>query len=102
MTTRLLPAVLLLVALGGETDCLPAQRPVDMRRAATPNVSVRLLGNFAELHIRGWKKDSIALVGSVPNDAKLGGGFGGGATVPTATGKFYLETSTGAPGGKLE
>ena len=81
---------------------LAAQRSVDLGRAATPTVSVRIVGSFAELRIRGWERDSIALVGTIPADARLDGGFGGASGRPTAGGKFYLETTGGVPAGKLE
>jgi hypothetical protein len=81
---------------------LAAQRSVDIRRAVTPTASVRITGAFAELRIRGWTKDSVVITGTIPVDARFGGGF----MSPTAAGspgaKFYLETSSGIPAGKLE
>ena len=81
---------------------LGAQRVVDLGRAATPTVSLRISGAFAELRIRGWDRDSIALTGTIPADAKLDGGFGGPPQRPTAGAKFYMETPTGVPAGTLE
>ena len=81
---------------------LPAQRTVDMGRATTSTPSIRISGSFAELRIRGWDRDSMSLTGSIPADARLDGGFGGGAGAPSAGVKFYLETTSGAPAGKLE
>jgi len=79
-----------------------SQQAVETRRAVTATASVRVSGTFAELHIRGWNKDSVAITGTVPNDAHFGGGFltpAGGAS-PGA--KFFLESPTGVPSGVLE
>ena len=81
---------------------LGAQRTVELGRAATPTVSLRIVGTFAELRIRGWDRDSIALTGSIPADARLDGGFGGSPSRPSVGAKFYMETPTGVPAGKLE
>ena len=56
---------------------LYGQRPIDIRRAVTATASVRISGAFAELHIRGWNKDSVAITGDT-------GGAGGGTTNPWA------------------
>ena len=79
-----------------------SQQAVEIRRAVTATASVRVSGSFAELHIRGWSKDSVVITGTVPNDAHFAGGFltpAGGAS-PGA--KFYLESPTGIPAGVLE
>ena len=79
-----------------------SQQAVELRRAVTATASVRVSGTFAELHIRGWTKDSVVITGTVPNDAHFGGGFltpTGGAS-PGA--KFFLESPTGVPAGVLE
>jgi hypothetical protein len=80
----------------------PAQRLVDIRHAITPTASIRLVGAFAELRIRGWNKDTVAIRGSVPNDARFDGGFLNPGTTASPGAKFYLETSSGTPSGKLE
>lgn len=79
-----------------------SQQPVEMRRAVTATASVRVSGSFAELHIRGWAKDSVVITGTVPNDAHFGGGFltPTGSASPGA--KFFLESPTGVPSGVLE
>jgi hypothetical protein len=102
-TFRTMPMIVL-TALGltCTAPALAAQRPVEIRRAVTPTASIRITGSFAELRIRGWNKDSVAISGTVPSDARFDGGFlppNGGAS-PGA--KFYLETPSGTPGGKLE
>ena len=79
-----------------------AQRTVDLGRAATSTVSLRISGTFAELRIRGWDRDSVALTGTIPADARLDGGFGGSPSRPTSGAKFYMETPSGVPAGKLE
>ena len=81
---------------------LAAQRTVDVRRAVTANASIRINGAFAELRIHGWNKDSVAITGTIPSDSRFDGGFmtPRGAASPGA--KFYLETSSGTPSGKLE
>ena len=38
-----------------------AQQKVDIRRAAAPNVSIRLSGAFTSLRITAWPADSIAI-----------------------------------------
>ena len=79
-----------------------AQRAVEMRHAVSPTASVRIFGSFAELRIRGWDRDSVAITGTVPSDARFDGGFltaGDGAS-PGA--KFFLESTSGTPSGKLE
>jgi len=104
MTTLEIPRAVIWSALAAVlgVPTLAAQRSVDIRRAVTPTASVRITGAFAELRIRGWTKDSVVITGSIPVDARFGGGF----MSPTAAGspgaKFYLETSSGIPAGKLE
>jgi len=79
-----------------------AQRPVEARHAATRNPSVRIVGSFTELRIRGWDKDSIVLTGTIPAGAKFGGGFGGRPGGMSAGAKWYLENPSGEAAGKLE
>jgi hypothetical protein len=81
---------------------LSGQRTVDIRRAVTATASVRIGGSFAELRIRGWKKDSVVITGTIPTDARFDGGFMSPGTAVSTGVKYYLETSTGVPAGKLE
>ena len=81
---------------------LQAQRSVEMRRAVTPTASIRVMGSFADLRIRGWDKDSVAITGTIPADARFNGGFLSGEKTASPGAKFYLETSSGVPSGKLE
>jgi len=98
--SRALMSVVL--ALAFPTGTLHAQRVVDVRRAVTATASVRISGAFAELHIRGWSKDSVTITGTIPNDARFDGGFLTSTTGPSSGAKFYLETASGVPSGKLE
>ena len=94
----LLPVVVLCCTAGA----LSAQRTVEIRRAVTPTASIRISGAFAELRIRGWSKDSVAITGTIPADARFDGGFVSSATGPSSGAKYYLETPSGVPSGKLE
>jgi hypothetical protein len=80
---------------------LEAQRSVEIRRAVTPTASIRLSGAFAELNIHGWKRDSVVITGTIPNDARFDGGFATSA-MPSSGAKYYMETATGVPSGKLD
>jgi hypothetical protein len=91
-----------LLLLAGAPRVLAAQRPVEIRHAVSPTVSLRIVGSFAELRIRGWDKDSVAITGTVPTDARFDGGFLAGPGGASPGGKFYLESPSGTPSGKLE
>lgn len=94
-------SVLLAVPAGS----LLAQQKVEVRRAVTPDVYVRVNGAFAELRVTGWEKDSMVLVGSLPKDARMDPMMGSPSGGPPAKGlKFYIEGSAqpGAAGGLLE
>jgi len=87
---------------------IPAARPVEaqqsvaVRRAAIPDIPVRISGAFAQLRIRGWDHDSVVLTGTLPKDTRFDGGMG---TVPGPSrgAKFWIEAaSPDAGGGTLE
>jgi hypothetical protein len=99
LMTRILVASTLAVCC--TAPALQAQRSVEIRRAVTPTASIRISGAFAELTIHGWKKDSAVITGSIPADARFDGGFVTSAT-PSTGAKYYLETPTGVPSGKLD
>ncbi len=99
MMTRILVASAF--ALSCAARGIEAQRTVEIRRAVTPTASVRISGAFAELNIHGWKKDSVAITGTIPSDARFDGGFVTSAT-PSTGAKYYMETATGVPSGKLD
>ena len=69
-----------------------AQVPVEKRRAVTSTASLRMMGGFGELHIIGWDKDSVAVVGKLPAGSRLEGNFGGSTRdVPASGMKMFLE-----------
>ena len=72
-----------------------AQNKIDIRRPATPTVSVRLSGAFTSLKIVGWDVDSIALTGSVGAGNRLEGGSLN-PTGPVTGMKFFVETMDGS------
>ena len=80
------------------------QQKVDMRRATSPDVSVRMMGAFGSLKVIGWAKDSIVITGVLPQGARMDGGFGGDPSSVSRGAKFYVELPNDAPtnGGSLE
>jgi DUF4097 and DUF4098 domain-containing protein YvlB len=69
-----------------------AQVPVERRRAVTPTASLRMMGGFGELRIIGWEKDSVVVVGKLPQGTRLEGNFGGTADNSPASGmKMFVE-----------
>ncbi|HEY2374624.1 MAG TPA: DUF4097 family beta strand repeat-containing protein [Gemmatimonadaceae bacterium] len=88
-------------ALGVAGKTLEAQRTIEIRRAVTSTPSIRISGAFAELNIHGWKKDSAAITGTIPSDARFDGGFVTSST-PSTGAKYYMETASGVPSGKLD
>ena len=67
-----------------------AQQKIDIRRAAAPDVSIRLSGAFTSLRITAWPVDSIAVTGVVG----AGSRFEGGAltsTGPVQGMKFFID-----------
>jgi hypothetical protein len=85
---RYLPLTLALLA--APFVAVAAQQKVDIRRAAAPDVSVRLSGAFVSLRITAWPVDSIAMTGSVG----AGSRFEGGALNsdgPVRGMKFYVD-----------
>ena len=76
-----------------------AQQKVDIHRASTSDVSVRLSGTFASVRVSAWPHDSIALTGAMAAGSRLEGGPGN-FTGPVQGMKFYVETAADAsPGG---
>ncbi|HEY7234488.1 MAG TPA: DUF4097 family beta strand repeat-containing protein [Gemmatimonadaceae bacterium] len=101
MARSQLTCLALLSALALASRALPAQRAVEIRRAVTSTASIRVTGAFAELHIHGWTRDSAVITGSIPNDARFDGGFMT-STTPSTGAKYYLETASGVPSGRLD
>lgn len=51
-----------------------AQQKVDIHRAATPTVSVRLGGAVSSVRVVAWEHDSIAVIGTLGAGSKMDGG----------------------------
>ena len=80
-----------------------SQQKVDVRRAVTRDVYVRLNGVFGSLRVTGWQKDSVVMTGSLPKEARLEGAMGAASSTPVSGLKFYVEGPTGAnASGSLE
>jgi len=86
----------LALLLGTIAAPLSAQQKVDVRRAVTRDVYVRVNGAFASLKVTGWQKDSLVLTGTLPKEARLEGGVGGVSTTPSTGAKFYIEAPASA------
>ena len=72
-----------------------AQQKVDIRRASTSDVSVRLGGAFAALKVIAWPVDSVVLTGAVgPGHRLEGGAMNPGG--PTPGMKYFIESSLDA------
>ncbi len=82
----LLSAALLACALP-----LAAQQKVDLRRAAAPNVYVRVNGAYASLRVVGWEKDSIVMTGALPKGTRFEPAMGSATDGPLKGAKFYIE-----------
>lgn len=72
-----------------------AQQQVDIRRAAIPNVSVRLGGEFSSLRIVAWQHDSIALTGVVGAGTRVDGGSLNGSNPATGM-KYFVDAADDA------
>ena len=78
---------------------MSAQQHVDIRRATSSDVSVRVSGAYSKLDVVAWNVDSIALTGTLPKGARLEGGVGGNTVGPARGAKFWIEPAAGNPGG---
>ena len=79
-----------------------AQQKVDVRRAVTRDVYVRLNGAFSSLKVIGWQKDSLVMTGSLPKESRFEPAMGGGSA-PVPGVKFYIEgPTTSNASGSLE
>jgi hypothetical protein len=80
-----------------------AQQKVDVRRAVTRDVYVRLNGAFSSLRVTGWQKDSLVMTGSLPKESRFEPAMGGTGGAPVTGVKFYIEGSaTSTSFGSLE
>lgn len=87
--TRLL--VLAVASLAPLAVRAGAQQKVDIRQAVTRDVYVRVNGAFASLKVSGWSRDSLALTGTLPRDARIDPPGLGGSSAPMRGVKFYVE-----------
>jgi hypothetical protein len=81
-----------------------AQQKVDVRRRATPDVSVRIAGTYSSLRIIGTTSDSLVLTGTLPREARFES-FGGGKGIdPISGAKMYVDmpSNQSAAAGSLE
>jgi hypothetical protein len=79
-----------------------AQQKVDVRRAVTRDVYVRLNGAFSSLKVTGWQKDSMVMTGVLPRESRFEPALGD-ASKPAPGLKFYIEgTANAAVSGSLE
>lgn len=73
-----------------------AQQKIELRRAASPEMSARISGAFGSLKVVGWAKDSIVILGTLPKGARFDGGIGGTGNAPTRGAKIYIEQPAGS------
>jgi hypothetical protein len=80
-----------------------AQQKVDLRRAVTRDVYVRLNGAFSSLKVTGWDKDSLVMTGTLPKSSRFEPAMGSAGGAPVQGVKFYIEGSaTETVAGSLE
>ena len=72
-----------------------AQQKVDVRRAVTRDVYVRLNGAFSSLKVTGWQKDSLVMTGVLPRESRFEPAMASG-TAPVPGVKFYIEGASNA------
>lgn len=83
---------------------LAAQQRVDVRRAAAPDISVRLAGSYAALRIVGTASDSLVITGTLPKGARFESFAGEAGNEPLRGAKLFVEVpdERAAAGGSLE
>ena len=78
------------------------QQKVDVRRAVTRDVYVRLNGAFSSLKVTGWQKDSLVMTGVLPKESRFEPAMGS-SSAPAPGLKFYIEGAANAAiSGSLE
>ena len=101
--SRIHLAAVLVAALAAAPSVSESQQKVDVRRAVTRDVYVRLNGAFASLRVTGWDKDSVVMTGSLPKEAKFEPAMGSVAGGPATGVKFFVEgPMSGNASGSLE
>src|SRR5688572_22428047 len=105
MRNRLLTLALTLVpvVLFVPWSSATAQQKVDIHRACTPTVSVRLGGAMSSVKIIAWDRDSISLTGALASGSRIDGGPYN-VSGPVTGMKFFVEAidEAGLLGNKLE
>jgi hypothetical protein len=97
-----LALLMVAAAVSAVPDSARAQQKVDVRRAVTRDVYVRLNGAFSSLKVTGWQKDSLVMTGVLPKESRFEPAMGS-SSAPAAGMKFYIEgASNAAISGSLE
>ena len=102
---RRLPSVLLVVlsivsgatAVGAQKVAGPtktARVPIERRAAIAPDASIRFGGAISSLRIIGWDRDSLVIIGSMPEGWRFDGGVGSPIGGLGRGAKFFFD----APG----
>jgi hypothetical protein len=92
MMSTFLRFSLILATSATLADAAFAQQKVDVRRAVTRDVYVRLNGAFSSLKVTGWDRDSLVMTGSLPKGSRFEPAMNqGSAPVPGV--KFYIEAA---------
>lgn len=68
-----------------------ATQPVEIRRAATPDISVRISGTIGALRIIGSATDSLVLTGTIPRGARFDGFDAGKGIEPLRGAKMFID-----------
>lgn len=69
-----------------------SQQKVNIRRPATPDVSVRLGGALASVRVIAWQKDSLAITGALGAGSRMDGGPAN-VSGPVRGMKFFVEAA---------
>lgn len=88
------PLMQVLVMLFCATPLLAQQR-IEVRRAATRDVYVRVNGAYARVKVTAWSRDSVALVADLPTGTRLEPAVPGPKDPPAKGMKFYIEGPEG-------
>src|SRR4051794_37631138 len=70
---------------------LIAQQKVDIHRAVTPTVSVRLAGALSTVRIVGWNRDSVSLTGAIGAGSRIDGGTIASPAGPASAMKYFVD-----------
>jgi DUF4097 and DUF4098 domain-containing protein YvlB len=96
-------ALLVVATAIAAPEAAHAQQKVNVRRAVTRDVYVRLNGAFSSLKVTGWQQDSMVLTGVLPRESRFEPALGSDLSKPAQGMKFYIEGAANAPvSGTLE